>query len=66
MQEAKKVNLKVAADEFEMIDQETRVFYNTETGEFDFFTEYMRMEGGYDIEKFDEEECWIQARGIMI
>ena len=61
MQETKKVNLKKAADEFEMIDQETRVFYNTETGEFDFFTEFMRDGGGYDIDKFDEEEYWIQA-----
>ena len=33
----KKLELKTAAEEFEMINDETHLFYNIETGEFDFY-----------------------------
>ena len=56
----KKLSLKEAAGEFEMINNETHVFYNTETGEFDFYTEFMRYDGEADIDKFDED-CWIRC-----
>ena len=53
----KKVNLAVAADEFQMIDQELSVFYNTETGEFDFYADFLE---DIDPEQYDED-CWIPA-----
>lgn len=37
----KKLDLNQAAEEFEMIDAETHLFYNTETGEFDFYSDFM-------------------------
>ena len=60
----KKVNLKEAVQEFQMISDQIRVFYNTQTGEFDLITDFY----GYiddededeDREKFDAEE-WIQG-----
>ena len=55
----KKVNLNKAADEFEMINDETHVFYNTETGEFDFYGDFMDTED-VDAEKF-ENDIWIAA-----
>ena len=54
-----KLDLDKAADEFEMIDSETRLFYNTETGDFDFYSDFMDP-GDADTEKF-EEDCWISA-----
>jgi len=55
----KKLDLKMAAGEFEIIDFETHLFYNTETGEFDYYTDFMDSEEE-DCEKF-EEDCWIAA-----
>ena len=55
----KKVDLNAAAEEFEMISDETHLFYNTETGEFDFFSDFMESEDA-DAEKF-EEGCWVAA-----
>ena len=58
----KKLNLNTAAEEFEMIDAETYMYYNTETGEFDYYTEFMLADspGEIDIEKFEDDE-WIPA-----
>ena len=58
----KKLNLKEAAEEFEIIDSGTHMFYNTETGEFDYYTDFMRddMSDEIDIEKFDDD-VWIAA-----
>ena len=55
----KKLDLNAAADEFEMINSETQLFYNKETGEFDFYSDFMDIEEA-DAEKFDDE-AWISA-----
>ena len=55
----KKLNLNEVAEEFEMIDGQTHLFYNTETGEFDFYGDYMDFDDA-DSEKF-EDDCWIAA-----
>ena len=36
----KKLDLKIAAEEFEIIDGETQLFYNKETAEFEFYNDY--------------------------
>ena len=51
----KKLDLNAVAEEFEMIDLETRLFFNKETGEFDFYNDYM---DSVDTEKF-EDGAWI-------
>ena len=58
----KKLDLNKAAEEFETIDAETYMYYNTETGEFDFYTEFMLADlpGEIDTEKFEDDE-WIAA-----
>ena len=53
----KKLDLNAVVEEFEMIDAETHVLYNRETGEFDFYNEFMGSDNG-DPERF-EEDCWI-------
>jgi len=55
----KKLDLNTAADEFDMISDETHLFYNTETGEFDFYADFMEL-GDADAEKF-EKDCWVAA-----
>ena len=55
----KKLDLNAAADEFDMISDDTHLFYNMETGEFDFFADFMESEDA-DAEKF-EEDCWVAA-----
>jgi len=55
----KKLDLNAAADEFDMISDDMHLFYNTETGEFDFYADFMES-GDVDAEKF-EEDCWIAA-----
>ena len=49
----KKLNLKKAAEEFDMIDSETHLFYNIETGEFDFYSDFMDGVDLYD-DTFDK------------
>ena len=59
----KKVDLKIAAQDFETISDDTHMFYNTETGEFDFFTNFMLDDGlidEHEIGKFDDP-YWISA-----
>ena len=53
---AKKLDLKTAAEEFETIDSETYMYYNTETGEFDFYTDFMLADlpDEIDTEKFED------------
>lgn len=51
-----KLDLNIVAGEFEIIDSETHLFYNTETGEFDYFRDF--ADGDDDTEKF-EDDCWI-------
>ena len=53
----KKLLLNEIAGEFEMIDAETHLFYNIETGEFGFYTAFMSMDDE-DTKRF-EEDCWI-------
>jgi predicted enzyme related to lactoylglutathione lyase len=55
----KEADLNEIAEEFEMISDETHLFYNTETGEFDFYADFMEP-GDADAEKF-EEDCWVAA-----
>jgi len=57
----KRLDLDDAAEEFEMIDSETHLFYNIATGEFDFYNYFMDSEDE-DTERF-EEDCWIAAPG---
>ena len=55
----KKLDLKTAADEFEMmIDNETHLFYNKQTGKFDFYNDYIM--GDCDVDKF-EGAAWVAA-----
>ena len=53
----KKLNLHEVAGEFEMISSETYLFYNKETNEFDFYSDYMSS-SEIDTEKF-EDDAWI-------
>ena len=55
----KKLDLNSVAREFDIIDSQTHLFYNTETGEFDYYMDFMDSENN-DYEKF-EEDCWISA-----
>ena len=55
-----KLDLSMVADEFDMISHDTRVFFNIETGEFDYLCDFMLNDGVTDAEKFDEEG-WIRA-----
>ena len=54
-----KIDLKMVAGEFDMISSETHLFYNKETGKFEFYNEYMDLEDD-DFEKYDDNE-WIAA-----
>jgi len=54
-----KLDLNKVAGEFDVISSETRLFYNTETGEFNWYNDYMDMEDD-DSEKFDDD-AWIAA-----
>jgi len=54
-----KLDLNKAAGEFELISANTHLFYNVETGEFDFSTDFMDAEDD-DDEKY-EEDSWIAA-----
>jgi len=56
----KKLDLKNAAEEFEMISDEHRLFYNIETGEFDMYIDPIYSGIDDDAEKF-EDDCWIAA-----
>jgi len=53
------LDLNMAAGEFELISSETYLFYNTETGQFDFYSNYMDIEEA-DSERF-EDDVWIAA-----
>ncbi|MCL2689810.1 MAG: UPF0158 family protein [Chitinispirillia bacterium] len=55
----KKLDLNAAADEFEIIGDERHLFYNKETGEFDFYSDFMDEEDA-NAEKFDDD-AWIAA-----
>ena len=55
----KKLNLSAVAEEFELISNETRLFYNTITGEFEPYNEYMEIDDE-DWEKYEGYE-WISA-----
>jgi len=56
----KKLDLHKAAEEFETIDGETEHFYNTETGEFDFYINQMISGLENDPERF-EDDVWIRC-----
>lgn len=56
----KKVSLKEAADEFDMISHDTRVFYNKITGEFDYLNDFrISNDDDFDADKFDFEDGWV-------
>ena len=55
----KKIDLNRIAEEFEMINDDTHLFYNLETGEFDFYGDYMELDDR-DSKKF-EDDVWIAA-----
>jgi len=55
----KKISLKEAAEQFEMIGPETHLFYNTETGEFNFYSDWMD-DSEDEFDEF-EDEMWIAA-----
>ena len=50
------LDLNTAAEEFEMIDSDKHLFYNRETGEFDFYSDFIDIDD-YN-EKF-EDDVWI-------
>ena len=56
----KKLSLKRAADEFEVIDSETNLFYNIETGEFEFYNDYWDTDEE-NWERIEEDDAWIAA-----
>jgi hypothetical protein len=53
----KKVDLNDAAEEFETISSDTRLFYNKSTGEFDYYCCFYGAEDE-DTEKFEDDD-WI-------
>lgn len=53
----KKLDLNTAAEEFETVSNEMHVFYNRETGEFDFFNDFLGYEED-DADKFDDD-AWV-------
>ena len=53
-----KINLNKAADQFEMINAETHMFYNIKTGEFDWYSDFSDYED--DTERFEDDD-WITA-----
>jgi len=56
----KKISLNEIAGEFETISDEHQLFYNTETGEFDFYIDPIYSGIEDDCERF-EEDCWISC-----
>ena len=63
----KKLNLKTAANEFEIISSDVQLFYNKKTGEFDFYSEHIDNENLDDDadsndwqDKFNDDS-WIAA-----
>lgn len=58
----KKLELSKAADAFDMVSDEHQVFYNIETGEFDYYTDPVYSGLDDDYERF-EEDCWIAVPG---
>jgi len=54
----KKLDLNSVADEFDMISEEHRLFYNIETGDFEFYIDPIYSGIEDDAEKF-EDDCWI-------
>ena len=59
----KKVDLNRVAGEFEMISTDTHVYYNKETGEFDFYMDSM-MDSEYDNSEKFEDGNWIAGPDI--
>ena len=55
----KKLDINRAAKEFQIIGPETYLFYNVETGEFEFYTDYMNIDEA-ETEKFEGDE-WVAA-----
>ncbi|MCL2152457.1 MAG: UPF0158 family protein [Oscillospiraceae bacterium] len=53
----KKLDLNNAADIFEEINSDTNHFYNVETGEFDYYGDFMGLDE-VDTEKF-EDDVWV-------
>jgi aminoglycoside 6'-N-acetyltransferase I len=56
----KKLDLVKVAGEFEVISEDNWLFYNIETGEFDFYMDPTCFDVDDDWEKF-EEDCWISC-----
>ena len=56
----KKISLNEIAGEFEAISDEHQLFYNIETGEFDFYIDPIYSGIEDDYERF-EEDCWISC-----
>jgi hypothetical protein len=52
-QRMKKLDLKEVANEFEMISDEHELFYNIETGEFEFYLDPLIFDTPDDYEKFE-------------
>ena len=56
----KTLDLNEAANEFEAINDEHPLFYNTDTGEFEFYIDPIYSGIEDDAERF-EQDCWIAA-----
>jgi hypothetical protein len=54
----KKLDLNMAAGEFDAISDEHQLFYNTETGAFDFYMDSIYTGIDDDAERFDDD-CWV-------
>jgi len=55
-----KLDLNKAASEFEAMSDDHQLFYNIETGEFDFYIDPIYSGIEDDCERF-EEDCWIRC-----
>ncbi|MDR2713247.1 MAG: SWIM zinc finger family protein [Clostridiales bacterium] len=55
----KLLDLVIAAQEFETIDSEKHLFYNTKTGEFDFYSDFLGDD--YNNAEMFEDDVWIAA-----
>lgn len=53
-----KLDLNAVASEFEMVSEEHQLFYNIETGDFEFYIDPIYSGIEDDAEKF-EDDCWI-------
>ena len=57
-----KLSLLKAADEFDIINDETYLYYNKETGEFDFYSDSLYADpDAFEDPEYFEDDCWVEC-----